>query len=134
MAEKVSVSSTRVRLPREARALPSAAVTVLLPTPPLPVTKIKRLSKRGSSIVRGFLALRAKNNRNKLATSAQWATSNISRVTPDGARGTGRSGLLVVERHPRGVNAACRLRPVCQTQRGDPGWGRLVGKDVATGV
>ena len=39
-----ATSQTIVRLPRRAAATPSAAATVDLPTPPLPVTKIRRLS------------------------------------------------------------------------------------------
>ena len=38
-----ATSQTIVRLPRRAAATPSAAATVDLPTPPLPVTKIEAL-------------------------------------------------------------------------------------------
>ena len=40
-------SHTTTRLPRRAAASPSAAATVVLPTPPLPVTSTRRLSSRG---------------------------------------------------------------------------------------
>ena len=48
-----ATSQTIVRRPARAAATPSAAATVVLPTPPLPVTYSSRLSRRSASIVCG---------------------------------------------------------------------------------
>ena len=68
-----ATSQTIVRLPRRAAATPSAAATVDLPTPPLPVTKIRRLSSmthggtrlpRESQVVEGTACQRVSPGRN----------------------------------------------------------------------
>ena len=43
-----ATSQTIVRFPSAAARRPSARATVLLPTPPLPVTKTRRLSRRSA--------------------------------------------------------------------------------------
>ena len=69
MREKRSwwaTSHTIVRSPRRAAARPSASATVVLPTPPLPVTKTSRFSNRaeiGGRLCEGFALLREKRGR-----------------------------------------------------------------------
>ena len=47
-------SATIVRSPRRAPSSPSAIATVDLPTPPLPVTKIRRLSRSAGTAAAGY--------------------------------------------------------------------------------